>query len=174
MAATVQIISGHGASSGSFATTETQVDGGTFRFKLADTDSQDVATPIAKPAAGTNYSWRKNLKVKVTVTPAVQISNLRFFSDGVSIATGCNVWAVSAAGYTQATSADASGQLAASSDVTTYTTGSPLTVTAGTVISNPSAGYGSQNCVQLQFSCGTSAVRGVKGPQTFTYRWDEI
>lgn len=186
MAATVLIISGHGAysatgsptASTTFATTETDITSLAVKFKTADNDTNDTLNPIMKPAAGTNYSYQKNLRAKTTVTPDGDISNLRFFGDGGSWGTG-----VTLRGHSKpvgnydtpvATQITTDGGSALSDVQATFTSGSPLSLmSAATIISNPSTGYGTQDLVELQLEVGTTASRGTKGPRTLTYRFDE-
>src|SRR5581483_5615728 len=61
---------------------------GNVRYKQADDSLKNIANPIPIPTSGANYSFRKSMKIKWTTPPPTQISNLRWFSDGVAIATG--------------------------------------------------------------------------------------
>jgi len=141
----------------------------------ADTDptTAGAATPVPVPAAGSNYSWRKSFKLNVTVTPSGAVTNLRWFSDGVSVGTGLVVLAKNTASYTLASSADETVALGSSVDATTLTSASPMTVNAGTVLSNPSTGFGTQNYVEMQLQVGTTAGPGVTALRTYSYRVDE-
>lgn len=145
------------------------------RFHRADThpttDGSTTFIPI--PAAGTNYSWRKSFKLNVTVTPVGSVSNLRFFSDATSWGTGVTAYAMNTATYTQASSSDNSALIGSGVDVTTYTSASPMTINAGTVLSNPSTGYGTQNYLVMQVGVGTTAAAGTTAARTLTYRVDE-
>lgn len=178
MAATVQIISAHGAT---ITTTETPIDGATIKYKRADNDTNNASNPVPVPSSGNKYSWRKTMRIKATTTPDGEISNLRWFSDGGSWGTGVKLWAhdVPVANYTQGAVADETTKIpqdageGAVTDASTYTSGAPLTLNSGTVIANPSTGYGTQNAVESQIEVGTTATRGSKGPRTFTMRLDE-
>lgn len=178
MAATIQVISGHGVA---FTTTETQIDGAAIKYKWADNDTNDTINPIVIPAAGTNYSWRKSMKGKVTVTPAGSVSNFRWYSDGGAWGTGVvlNGHSVPTANYTQPSAADQAALIAvnggsAITDVATFTAGAPLTMNGGAVVlSNPSTGYGTQDIFETQLAVGTTAVRGPTNSRTFTLKWDE-
>lgn len=175
MAATVQVMSLHGAA----GATETQVDGTTFKFKRSDNDTNDTSNPIPKPASGFNYSWRKSFRCKVTVAPDGDISFLRFFTDAGSWGTGCKMFAhtMPFANYTQGSSADnatkiVDGAGSAVTDAIGFTSGAPLTVNAGTVLT-ATTGYGTQDMVEAQTEVADTASRGTKGPRVLTWRYDE-
>lgn len=145
------------------------------RFHRADTSptTDGATTYIPIPTSGTNYSWRKHFKLNVTATPVGSVSNLRFFSDGTSWGTGVTAYVKTSSTYTQGSSSDNSTQISGSTDVTTYTSGSPLTINSGTVLSNPSTGYGTQDYLVMQVG-GTSLVAaGTTSARTLTYRVDE-
>jgi hypothetical protein len=169
MAAAYEVNVFHGAS----PTEEAWPAGG--RFHRADTSptTDGATTYIPIPTSGTNYSWRKHFKLKVTTTPVGAVSNLRFFSDGSSWGTGVTAYAKKDASYTQGSSSDNSAQLASSADVTTYTSASPLSVNSGEVIANPDTGYGTQDYVVMQVGGTSSAAAGTTSARTLTYRVDE-
>jgi hypothetical protein len=145
------------------------------KFHKADTDpTTDVsATAVVRPAAGTNYSWRKSLKSKWSTTPAGKIMNLRTFSSGAAPATGVDILAKKSTTYTEATSADETTPLSSSASITTYTSGSPLVINSGDVLVNPSTGLGTQDYLELQMAVGTSAEPGIWSGYTITRRYDE-
>ncbi len=145
------------------------------RFHRADTSptTDGATTYIPIPTSGTNYSWRKHFKLNVTTTPVGAVSNLRFFSDGTSWGTGVTAYAKISATYTQGSSSDNSTVITSATDVTTYTSGSPLTVNSGTVLSNPTTGYGTQDYVVMQVAGGTTVAAGTTSARTLTYRVDE-
>lgn len=169
MAATYQVDVYHGAgpSSGAWPA------GG--RFHRADTDptTDGSTTFIPIPTSGTNYSWRKSFKLNVTVAPVGTVANLRFFSDGVSWGTGVTAYAMAKASYTQATSADNTALFDVSAvNLTTYTSASPLTINAGTVLT-ATTGVGTQDYLVIQVGGGTTATAGTTTARTLTYRVDE-
>lgn len=192
MAATTQIISGHGAANmtGSptgattWVTTETQVDGTTIRFKRADNDTNNSLNPTPKPSSGTNYSWRKSFRLKVTVTPDGDIADLEFYTDGGSWGSGLTVngHKKPVGNYDVASSADESALIAVDSggsivDAATWLTGAALSVKSGVMLSNPDTGYGDQDLVELQLAATTSASKGTKPSavttRQYTYRFNE-
>lgn len=170
MAATYQVDVGHSTGPTMSAWTANG------RFHRADTDptTDGSTTFIPIPGSGVAYSWRKSFKLNVTATPVGSVSNLRFFSDGVAWGTGITCYAMKKAAYTQGSSSDNTAVFDGSAvDVTTYTSASPLTITAGTVLSNPSTGYGSQDYLVLQVGGTSSASAGTTSARTLTYRVDE-
>jgi hypothetical protein len=185
MAASVQTRYYHGSSPG---VASSDVTGATVRHKLADNDIQDSNNPIPLPAAGMNLGWRKSSKVNFTTTPAGSITNLRWFISGGPPA-GIRFFArVQIAGqYIFATSNDQNGitnftdtvgnQNANDVALVPYNSSTPLTVQAGTVLSNPSIGEGGINQVFVETQLGVqSTYAGGPGPITpfqATYRYSE-
>jgi hypothetical protein len=181
MAASCQTRYYHGSSPG---VASSDVTGLTVRHQLADRDNQDALFPIPLPISGMNLAWRKSSKVNYTTSPASAITNLRWFISG-GPPSGIQFFArVQAAGvYVQATSSDQNG-IAGFTDTTgnqnannaaNYTSSAPLTVNAGTVLSNPNTGEGSQVFVETQLGV-QSTYSGGPGPITafqVTYRYSE-
>lgn len=185
MAASVQTRYYHGSSPG---VASSDVTGSTVRHKLADNDITDSNNPIPLPVSGTNLGWRKSSKVNFTTTPAGSITNLRWFVSG-GPPTGIRFFArVQATGlYIFATSNDQNG-IASFTDTPTnqnnndvalvpYNSSTPLTVQAGTVLSNPNTGEGGANQVFVETQIGVlSTYAGGPGaitPFQVTYRYSE-
>jgi hypothetical protein len=181
MAASAQTRYYHGSSPG---TASGDVTGLTVRHKLADNDVQDTNNPIPLPLSGMNLGWRKSSKVNWTTTPAGSITNLRWFISG-GPPSGIRFFARDQAAdvYVFASSGDTAG-IAGFTDTTpnqnandavNYTSSTPLTVNAGTVLSNPSTGEGTQVFVETQLGV-QSTYAGGPGPITafqVTYRYSE-
>lgn len=166
MPATVQMISQHGTT----GTTETQVDAGNMHFKQADNDTVDALNPIPVPAAGTNYSYIKQVRLKATTTPANSLSNINFYTDGANgLGTGVSVNVKTSASYTDPASQGTTA-LTGTADAFTYTSGSPLSI-SGT-LSNPSTGLFGDYLV-MQMAVGTTATQGNTASETITMTYDE-
>lgn len=169
MAATVQIVSLHGAT----GITQTQIDGTNMRFKLADNDTADTANAIPIPISGTNRSWIKQLKFKVTVTPANTINNLKVYTDGSNgLGTGVsvNVKTYLSGSYINP-SIQGVGGLSGTANLFGYIAGSPL-ATSGS-IDNPNTGtFG--DIIAMQMAVASTATGGITPGETVTYEWDEI
>lgn len=57
-----------------------------LRFKTEDTDGHiiDADNPIPIPAAGSNWSYWKQVCLQCTVVPSTQVNNVKFYTDEVS------------------------------------------------------------------------------------------
>jgi hypothetical protein len=174
MPATVIVRSLHGAT----GTIEVTVSGSVARYNKADSENDNHLLRVVIPPSGEAYSWRKLFKAQVTVTPGGAISNLRYFTDGSSPGTGIAIYAHKTPDYTRPSAADELGLIDQGAgtpveDQIGYTSGSPLVINAGTVLSNPSIGFGIQDFVETQLVADSSAALGAASqPQVF-YRWDE-
>jgi len=162
------------------------------RANTADAHStNDTASPIEIPGAGTNYSYWVNTQLNCTVTPDNLIDNLEWFTDGTnSYGTGITLQVAQCALASYTIASGTGGQTGILLDDTNYSggtitpatpgadnafafvTGTPLAVTGS--ITNPSTGaFG--NIVVYQVAVGTSATSGTKPatPETITWRYDE-
>jgi hypothetical protein len=154
------------------------------RHKQADNDTVDANNPIPFPLTGISFGWRKSSKQNWSTTPAGAITALVWFLTGTPV-TGQHVYARLQAPnvYVAASSGDQVGITGftdtspnrTANDATQYTSGSPLSITSGTVLSNPNTGEGSQNFVETQMTIDTTYAGGA-GPVTaltVTYRYTE-
>ncbi|MDD5053745.1 hypothetical protein [Shewanella sp.] len=169
MAATLQI---HEMSA---LTTGTDKTSGTVRFKDADNATVDTNNPLSVPAAGSIYSYTKQLRVKMTDPPDTSVSNLRWYTDGGNtFGTGIGVVVFNRgtdwiANYkTQmATSADLFGYVSAATafdgDVTD--TGPFLPADDDSYIGD---------LIQLQMSVASTAPHRTLTAETLTLAYDEI
>ena len=163
MAATVQLIEKNGA--GGTATDKT---GGTVRFKTADNSTVDLVAPIAKPAAGSNWSFQKWLRMNITGGTYTSISNVKAYTDGSSgLGAGINLWAKATAAYATPALETASTGYA---NAFTYTSGAALTLGAG-----PFSGTGEKaDHLVLALEVTSAASGGLTVSETLTLAWDEI
>lgn len=187
MAASSQTRYYHGSSPG---TASSDVTGLTVRHQLSDSDVQNNAFPIPLPPGGgpqvngLNLAWRKSSKVNFVTSPAGAITNLRWFTSGV-IPTGINFFArlQAASTYVMASASDQSGISGftdtsgnqSANNAANFTSSAPLTVNAGTVLSNPSVGEGTQVVVETQLGVSSSYAGGPGPISAFqiTYRYAE-
>lgn len=168
MAATTLVHVFHGA-----GPTATDITSTEIRFRRDDTDAVNAGAAVPIPTSGTNYSWRKHTKLRISTDPANQIANLRFFSSGNSLGTGITHQVLQTGTYTLASSTDETTSIAGT-DSSTYTSGSPLVVNSGVVMSNGAAPtYGTQDYLAQQIGVGTTASAGTSPARTYTYRYDE-
>lgn len=169
MAATVEIRSFHGS-----GPTDTAWPSNGL-FDRSDTDpTGTTSNPLLIPGSGTNYSWTKYWKLKFVTSPTGNATNLRAYGPNADVATGVKMYMGKKASYIQPNSGDESALLSTLLDLNgNYTSGSPLTINSGTVITNPSTGFGTQDYLALQAGVGTTASLGTTTGFTVTYRWDE-
>jgi hypothetical protein len=167
---------------------ETDITSINTRANTADAHStNDTASPIEIPGAGTNYSYWVNTQLDATTAPDNLVDNLEWYTDGVnSYGTGidCVVATAARASYTQAGGTPGvtgtelndtnytGGTLTPATPLTAFseTTGAPLAVTGSTTTTGP---FG--DMVIYQVTVGTTATPGTKPavPETFTWRYDE-
>lgn len=164
MAATVQIISHHGAA----GATETQVDGGTMRYKVADNDTADANDPIPVPPSGTNYSYIKQCRFKTTVAPSNTVNNLKFYTDGANgFGTGVSLNVKTDSSYTNPATQGTTA-LTGTADAFSYTSGSPLSVTGSTTTTESFGDY-----IVSQMAVASTASPGTTPNETLTFQYDE-
>lgn len=146
-----------------------------LRYCTADVANDTTTYRLVKPATGTNYSYVAWVALYVSSGPVGSITNVKWFSDGTSYGTGITVKGIQTNTYAQATGTPGtSGDLSSTvytsgTDMTTYTTGSPLSVT-----SNATTGTGRYSYyVPSQLAMSTSVSAGTITARTNTFRWDE-
>ena len=142
-------------------------------------DSIDTGSPgtypLVKPAAGTSYSYTSTVALYVSSGPAGSITNIKWYGDGSSYGTGITVKGIQTNTYTQAVGTSGTGGTldatvyTGGTDMTTYTSASPLSVT-----SNATTGTGRYSYyVRSQLAMSTSVAAGAFSARTNTFRWDE-
>jgi hypothetical protein len=167
-----------------------------FRFKTADDIAIDTNNPIPIPAAGTIYSYWKNLYIKMTADDGKTVNNFLFYTDGTVFGTGVTVMvgdeyptknSGSDAGYEIATGTPgatgdemvaAHAGLTGSTDVETFVTGAKLTLADGDFISEAgnvlNATGEMTNYFLLQMNAINTASSGNLADETFTFLYDEV
>jgi hypothetical protein len=163
MVATVQIIEKNGA--GGTATDKTS---GTIRFKNADNATVDNNNPLVIPPSGSDFSFEKWLRLNVTVAPSVQISNLKFYTDGANeLGAGVLLWAKAVTAYATPTEpANSTGYV----NAFTYTSGAPLSLGAGAFTGTGEKGDHAVCMMEVQ----NTATQGQTPSETITFSYDEI
>ena len=163
MAATVAIMELNGAGA-----TETDKTSGTVRFKNADDSTVDLVNPMVKPTSGTDYSFEKWLRFKVTGGSYSQITNVKAYSDGANgMGTGVGLYAKAVTTF--ATPAEATATTGYT-DFFTYTSGSALTLGAGPFTST---GLKGDHLVMI-CTVASTASGGITPSETLTISYDEI
>ena len=163
-----------------------------IRFKTADDATIDDVNPIPIPAAGTKYSYWKQIYLYCGTAPGTKVDNVKLYSDGAGFGTGITLkvgdqfpvkTSISDAGYEVATGTPgdtgdemvaAHAGLTTSSDMFAKTSGAPLSVTIGEASSQIDAIGESTNYVCLQMEVGTTASPGNLTDETLTFQYDEV
>lgn len=163
-----------------------------LRFKTADDATIDLNNPIPIPAAGTKYSYWKQIYLLCTVAPDTQVDNVKLYTDGTGFGTGISVKVgdempvktlASDAGYEVATGTPgdtgdemvaAHADLSGSTDLFSYTSGSPKSITIGEAGAIINAQNETTNYVVLQMEVISTAAPGTLSNETITWRYDEI
>ena len=150
------------------------------RYKAADDPSgTDTTYPLVKPSTGSNYSYVQTVVPYASVAPTGTINNLKWFSDGSNtFGTGVTLKGIPLAqgSYAQATgTSGTTGDLSSAvytsgTDLFTYSTGSPLSLT-GSLVST--TGSGTFQVLQSQMALSTSVSAGTLSAETFSFRYDE-
>ena len=162
MAATVQI---HEMSALATGVDRTSANGPVV-LRANDSNLQTNANPIQIPAAGTVYSYTKQIRINITVAAATQIENVVAYSDGANnFGTGIGVqYDINAAFQTQIDT-DIAG-----SDFFGLTSGAPGDMGAG-----PHTGTGYKgDLLRLQMSVASTAAPGqTPVDESLTIAYDE-
>ena len=162
MAATVQI---HEMTAADAGTDKTD---GTVRFKAADNTTVDTADRLTVPASGTNYSYTKQLRAKVTVAPDVDLQDLEAYSDGSNdFGTGVDVQYDVSGTFSDNVNTDIAGN-----DLFTKDSGDPIDMEATNA--GPHTGTGYQgDLLRLQMTVADTASQGQLTPETLTFSYVE-
>ena len=166
MAATISVKEVNGGAT-PVATTITNL-----RFCTADDYNPGTDNPCVKPAAGSNYSFKKTIYLNADTSPSSIINNVKFYCDGTIGWTGVTIEGKVADSYTEPTGDEGtSGDDNGGTDISSYTSASPLSLTGS--IENPNTGKISQY-LELQAVISTGAVAGALAAETLTIRYDEV
>jgi hypothetical protein len=164
MVATVLIREKNGA--GETATDKTS---GTVRFKNADNATVDSNNPIVIPTSSYDYSYEKWMRTNFSVAPGTQIDNMKVYSDGASgFGTGVETY-IKNASTTYSTPAEASS-ISGYTDFFSYTSGSALAVSSGTLTSTGDKG----DYWVMIMRVASTATQGALSAETLTLSYDEI
>lgn len=159
-----------------------------LRFKQADNPTVDTNNPVVIPAAGTGYSYWKQIYLACTVAPDTQVDNVQFYTDGTSFqTTNCLVvvglqFPVRSDGVTTGYDvADGSAVMTTHTDISG--TADAFDYTSGATLSGPSISESgtlidavgeTTNYLVLQLLVTSSATPGDQANETFTFQYDEI
>ena len=163
-----------------------------LKCKTADNATVDNVNPIPKPAAGTNYSFLKQVYLKCATAPSSQCDNFKWYTDGGGFGTGIALKVgnqfptktkLSNAGYEVATGVvgesgdemiSSHAGVTSSSDAFTKTSNTPLEVSCGEAGNLINAVGETTNYIVLQAEVINTASAGAPSNETVTWKWDEI
>lgn len=165
---------------------DSSADTPNIRFKVADNDDIDTNNQIPIPPSGVRRSYWKNCYIKrVDAVPSTVVSALKIYYDGSALPTGvtlkigttCPVKNSGAStGYKVATGlGNVDGDVAAGTmvDITTYTTGSPLSLTISETDSQLDALNETSNYFVLQLEVEPEAAAGTLDALPITIKYTE-
>ena len=94
MVATVIIREWNDNATNTGSPTKTDKTSGNVRFRNNDSASTDNANRLIIPTADREYSFKKYLRLAITVVPDVDIDNIQAYTDGApfSTSTGVKLW----------------------------------------------------------------------------------
>ena len=158
-----------------------------LRFNAEDTNDQDLASPIIIPGAGTEYSYWKQLYLECTTAPDTQVDNVKIYSDGtLGWGTGSTVKigdelpvhnSGATTGYDVANAQEVMTNhtdITGSTDLFSFTSGSPKTVSISEAGSIINAIGETSNYIVLQLEVASTASAGTKAAETITWQYDEV
>lgn len=176
MAATVDVREINGAGAG----TPTIVTAA--KFCTADVPNPGTTNPIPIVAGQTKRSYWKSHELYLSGS-YTQISNIYIYCDGAMFEAGITTYigneTLVAASYSQATGTpgDTGDEMVtnhpgitAKTNLNTYVVGSPKLVDAGPYSTPPER----TKHIVLQIDVADTATSGEKGPETATWRYDEV
>jgi len=167
MAATIQIREMSALATGVDKTS------GTVRFKAADNSTVDTNDPLVIPSGADIYSYTKKLRPYMEAPPTVNVSNLRWYTDGGGFGVNTPV-NVKNLGVTWG--ANYNTQMSGGSDLFGKTSGSPLdgdgTDTGPFLPADDNTYIG--DLIELQMTVTNAATNGQLTAETLTLAYDEI
>lgn len=166
MVATVLI----GQKNGTAGTFEEKSASGTIRFKNAENSTVDTSDPMVIPTAGNDWSYEVWTRLKVTVAPDTNISNLKFYTDGANgFGTGVSMWARNRTAYAQPGQPDSAGGFV---DAFGYTAAGALALSGAAETFTGTGEKGEHAVLLLQVA--STATQGTLTAETLTYSYDEL
>lgn len=175
MAASIDIVERNGV--GGTATVKTS---GTIRMKLADNATADSNNTLTVPTAGTNFSWQKYVQLYLNTAPSSSISNVRAYTTTANspFGTGVTLYWKTTASYAQpvqeSSAAAYTNLFGGTSSAAVYTSGSPLTISAGQVATGSSTAGVIGNMLVMCMTVDSTASVGTLTAANLTISYDEV
>ena len=162
--------------------TDTDKTSSTVRFKNADDANIDTAARLIIPTVDQEYSFRKVVRLEVTVAPDVDIGNVNAYTDGVGSfgepAPGVKVWYQMGAAYVTPvvpTESNDPPQFPGATPMLDFfatTSGAPADMDGNNA--GPFTTTGDiADYLNLVMEVETSATQGTLAPETLTISFDE-
>lgn len=170
MVATMQIVEKNTTA----GTATVKSGGGTVQFRNADSATTGTANPMVIPGAGSDFSYEKWLRLRLSVAPDTQVSNLRFYTDG-SNGWGTGVFGLVKNGGETFPSSVGPQEISSTtgySDLFAQTSGSPMAIDGATTAISTTGELGDHVVLKLQVA--SSASQGTLTAETATFLYDEI
>ncbi len=143
-----------------------------LRFKFANDNNNDTNDPLVRPATGTAYSYEKYCRINVTVSPAVQLTNLRLVLGSDVADSGGSTTGLAL--YRRFTSTYATpAQPSSNSGLAQVTTTGETWPNAGTVSSTTTGQWGDMVVLVLEIA-STVVNSGELTSFNIIARYDEI
>lgn len=162
------------------------------RFKTNDNATIDSLDPCIIPSGADKYSYWKNIYLKCTAGPSVQVDNVKFYTDGTGYGAGITLYvgdempmknSGSNAGYEVAagTPGDTGtelvaghGGITAKTNAFSYISGGGKTVSISEAGSIINAIGETTNYLVFQLTIDNTASPGDLVNETLTFQYDEI
>ncbi len=160
--------------------TPTDKTSGTVRFKNADNATVDTANRLIIPSVNQEFSFRKMLRLRVTVAPAVDIDNVQAYMDGAKgWETAVKAWYATRHVFltpsipTESNDPPQWPSTTAMADLFTATSGSPIDMDALTADGPWSSTRQIGDYLGLVLGVEPSATQGSLVAETLTFSFDE-
>lgn len=151
-----------------YTATDTGVDktADTIRFKSAVNTNVDTADRLTIPAADTDYSYTKQVRLYCSAAASVSLENVAAYSDGSNdFGTGVEIFYDTAAEWVAEIDTDISG-----TDLFTKTDGATIDM-GGSDLTATTGYFG--DVLRLQMHITSTASPGALSPETLTLSYDE-
>ena len=194
MVATVAVFFDHGGSDNNPGTQQdvSGIGPPNLRFKTADDASIDANNPIPSPDSGDNYSFWKQIYLKVTGGDFTQIDNVKFYADGAGFGTGITAYigdqqpvknsgsnsgydvATGTVGTTGLTMISSHSGITSQTDAFTYTVLAPKDISISESDNMITEVNQTTNYLVCQLQVSHLSSPGDLPDETWTYQYDEI
>lgn len=160
--------------------TPTNKTSGTVRFKNADDANVDTSNRLIIPTSNREYSFRKMLRLRLGLPPAVDVDNLQAYTDGAKgWETAVKAWYATKINYAVGTVPNEANDppqwpsVVAMTDLFTATSGSPIDMDGFNPGPYSSGSHQIGSYLGLVLEVELSATQGTLAAETLTFAYDE-